>query len=401
MRSNPADDELVRMTIASDSLELRLEEDSNAVRSKFPLGALWLGRLLSTPSGQPSWGCRALQLFYCGPVTIFTASVYPSAKAAAVGWQQPSVLLCTATLLLVAGQLCVPPVFSCAQAATRPGGVLELLGVGHVRISVTAARRLARADWVTVTVCCLCFALGLVLLIPAIRPIKGGLVPRDADVGLRIWYGLSGIWFFLFTLLFMGFLPTMRCASCVARDHILEVIHSAKQHDHSLPHSSATWHEEVGKPALELRGIMRLLSVFGDGLAALSGFATFSALGFFCLAVDTSANDIIDQQHGNPSGTQSARYLVIMTGLLAVPFMVALDIATTSSFCELLLDQLNNVAMDAGPDNSKHIAWLETRLQQTVRTSYPFACDGVFSTARCLGVSCILVFYCNRITARA
>ena len=352
-----------------DSLELRLEEDSNAVRSKFPLGALWLGRLLSTPSGQPSWSCRALQAFFCGPAAIFTACVYPFAKADALGWQQPNVLLYTATLLLVAGQLCVPAVFSCAQAATRPGGVLELLGVGHVRLSVRAARKLARTDCVTVIVCCVCVVFGLVLLVPAIWPIKGGLVPRDADVGLRIWYGLSGIWFFLFSLLFTGFQPTMTCASCIARDYILEVIHSAKRHDHSASHALAAWHEDVGKPAMELRGIMRLLSAFGNGLAAISGFVGFTALGFFCLALNTSANDIIDQQNGNPSGTQTTVYLVIMAGLLSVPFMVALDIATTSSFCELLLDQLNNVAIDAGPDNSKHISWLETRLRQTVRTS--------------------------------
>ena len=58
--------------------------------------------------------------------------------------------------------------------------------------------------------------------------------------------------------------------------------------------------------------------------------------------------------------------LVTTTICAFLPLLLARNIATTSSYCDLLMAELNEARIKHGPVSHHKIRWLETALKQLV-----------------------------------
>ena len=60
--------------------------------------------------------------------------------------------------------------------------------------------------------------------------------------------------------------------------------------------------------------------------------------------------------------------MLVNTALWTVPpFLIAMDIAATSTWCDTLMNELNDARSNHGPESHLKIQWLETTLRQLVR----------------------------------
>ena len=156
----------------------------------------------------------------------------------------------------------------------------------------------------------------------------------------------------------------MRTASCLCRDEVIEVIRATRTTDPT----SRDWDEAVAQPALGLIEKMKLLS---DGWS--SGLAGFfvgwwsAALAYALLTINPPYTEGMDVALGWSAGSHRSVCLVHAAVYAAIPFLAAMNIAETSTWCDTLMDELNDVRTNHGPDSHLQIQWLETGLKQLVR----------------------------------
>ena len=110
----------------------------------------------------------------------------------------------------------------------------------------------------------------------------------------------------------------------------------------------------------------------------MAGFCWLWALAFFCNAINTpfhTGRDEIVRRSGedNVFGSNQNGYLTFVCILTPLPVLVAMDVATTSTRVDSLMEALNEKAIEVGfkkgvgADVELHtrVDWLETRLKRT------------------------------------
>jgi hypothetical protein len=181
----------------------------------------------------------------------------------------------------------------------------------------------------------------------------------------RINWALGGLlWCTVIPLACSGWLHSMYTASCLCRDDVIEVIKNVR----AVDPTSDEWEGAVAQPALGLIEKMQLLSDgWSGGLAGWGGFFWFFALCFFTLTINAPYCDGVDATAGNPPGTTRTISLVVTAIFSMLPFLLAYDIAATSTWCDNLMAELNDARINHGPESHLKIRWLETALEKLVR----------------------------------
>ena len=78
----------------------------------------------------------------------------------------------------------------------------------------------------------------------------------------------------------------------------------------------------------------------------------------FMLAINAEYCAGVDRLTGDPPGTYK-HILLFLTGLFGtLALLLAKDLATTSSRCELLVDEINSARMKHGPASHINLSWL-------------------------------------------
>ena len=384
-----------------------LARDSNAVVSTFWPEQRRIGALLANAEGGPSAACYALQVMCwaagamganmfvglaadLGPLAYIAAALYGFALGAY------SLVVGSARQALHPGGR-----FTATSAVDNPmrtdneeepggdkpaGGALEWLGAGHVMISASDARSNSR--WRTGlgffsainvlygSVTIVSHSLGL-----RVCPDQpGGVCPADVRI-FNVMFGLLNCT--LGPVLSSGWWASMRTASCLCRDATVEVIKATRNTD---PADEEEWEEKVNRPALALRGKFELLSRgWAGGLAGLGGFCWLLALGAFALALRAVGQHMVAAR---------VQFMAIAAGAALLPFPLAWDIAHTSSFCDLLVDELNEVRIRHGVACDAKITYLEVALGNLVR--WPcIALPRAPAPAASMAVEVILVLPCS------
>ena len=78
----------------------------------------------------------------------------------------------------------------------------------------------------------------------------------------------------------------------------------------------------------------------------------------------------MDATNSSPPGTQRNVALVATAIYIMLPLLLALDVAATSTYCDLLVERLNDMRAKHGPESDDKITWLETTLLRLVRLRF-------------------------------
>ena len=206
--------------------------------------------------------------------------------------------------------------------------------------------------------------LGLPGLVAAVFELAP-LVPPGAPMETRVMFGLGGL--LVSTVLpvaFSGWWASMRTASSLCRDEEIKVIHAI---DTTEDPGGDEWYTAVAERALGLIPKLRVLSEgWSDGLIGFGGFFWLFALGYFTLAINVEWCAGMDATNSSPPGTQRNVALVATAIYIMLPLLLALDVAATSTYCDLLVERLNDMRAKHGPESDDKITWLETTLKQLV-----------------------------------
>ena len=101
-----------------------------------------------------------------------------------------------------------------------------------------------------------------------------------------------------------------------------------------------------------------------------------AALACFTSATNTEYCDGMGAASGAAPGTQRAVCLVLGGIFFPLPFLLSLDVANTSTYCDLLVERLNDARAKHDPESDDKITWLETALPWLER----LACESFFIT---------------------
>ena len=147
----------------------------------------------------------------------------------------------------------------------------------------------------------------------------------------------------------------------MAREQVIKNVRTTN------PGDVDTWKAQVEKPALALHPKMeRLSSGYGGGLLATI-VIFFAVSGFFLtVAINKEHCDGVDALNDLSPGSTRNRYLVAATIPPILVLLFAIDFATTSSQCDLLMDELNAARIEYGPEHYIRVTWLTTSLEKLV-----------------------------------
>lgn len=177
----------------------------------------------------------------------------------------------------------------------------------------------------------------------------------------------------------------MRTGSSLCRDATVEVIKNVKV---TSPEDESEWEEKVNRPALALRKKFDLLSNgWSVGLVGMAGLCWLNALAFFTKALNEPYLAGIEAALGAPPGGPRIFNLVSTIILALLPFPLAADIAYTSSFCDHLMSELNEVRANYGPEFHLKIRCLEITLEKLVPALPPYPPT---AATRCPSCLCVL-----------
>eukprot|EP01052_Picozoa_sp_SAG31_P049546 SAG31_NODE_10904_length_1085_cov_1.317444_2_plen_90_part_00 len=70
-----------------------------------------------------------------------------------------------------------------------------------------------------------------------------------------------------------------------------------------------------------------------------------------------------------PDGFWRGLFLSATVVFSFLPVLATADVATTSSCCDLLMDEINQARQRLGPEANDVITWLESSLEKLVRSS--------------------------------
>jgi hypothetical protein len=362
-------------SIGSGAIEAELERDSSVIISVVPREQRMLGALLSRADGGPSALFRVLQLLVATLAVVGGATTAQN-NVAAAGMERPNELLELFGLLTgVAYGLLILPLGS-ARVALQPGGPLERLGAGTQLISQADARSLARWRVPLRVVTVLFFLPGLIAVSTSIGGVDG-MTGVELPVAVRLYRANFGLCCFLVVpILFTGWWASMSTASCLCRVSITDVIKQVRQIDPPLlgtesregeGEGEGAWEKGVAAPAQQLRLRLEQLSDgWSGGLLGMSGFLGVFSLGMFMLAINAEYCAGVDRLTGDAPGTYK-HILLFLTGLFGtLALLLAKDLATTSSRCELLIDEINSARMKHGPASYINLSWLIDSLKELV-----------------------------------
>lgn len=286
-----------------------------------------------------------------------------------------------------------------ALAAHRDGG-LALLGIGTVKISLKAKRVLdCTAAFFTFT----WFGMTLVSLTQIFAPLLDPdrtsfaadpvepLLGWDA-MSLCDWTG-SGLFNLVSAFVGNFWAFALAAAATLAHDAVTEVI---KAVDVVETADKRMWHQRVELPTIRLaeETMHHLSTVFETGLVACFAGGWTGAIGsiagfFGAQALQTSGS----------SSSSPQVYIVYALFYFAIPFAVALPLASTSTRCDELMETLNlkrvrNLEDDSwNPDIECRMLALETALRQMNHSrGLGFTVTGTVIDKKMLYQSFVLVF---------
>ena len=353
---------------STDEVAEVLACDSDAVPSVFYSEQRWIGALLSTANGGSSVMCYILQAACVGQC-VFAWLAFAPGFAEAAGMPGVNSLLFTQAAVEGGSWVVLFLLINSARDVLRTGGTLEQLRVGQVMISEQDNASLSR------------WRVGL-LVLSGVWAAWGGLLvylfhPMRADddevyvfpLGVRMYGWTSAVLFCtILPLATIGWQHSMRIASCLCRDEVIEVIRKVR----TVDPTSDEWEEGVSQPALGLIDKMKLLSDgWSGGLVGLSLFIFLYALCFFAVAINEPVCNGLEAVGGMPPGFYRQINLVLTALWTVPPFLIAMDIAATSTWCDTLMNELNDARSNHGPESHLKIQWLETTLRQLVRHASP------------------------------
>jgi len=376
-----------RLALPTDFATTAKEETDEKLRvSPLTADQRLVGRAFSNAEGKPSWLLRLLQ----AQVVVYVAfTIVDPAQGSNPGTNpdgtpflfEPGApgyeLVLVANVCFMLSYPAMMLALESCRAALRPlDGFSAKLGVGTVKISKKESSSLWRWRIGQRVFAVLWFLMGLMGLFNG--PYWDYPLSKFVPTML-----VCTQFFTIYPLAFAVFWPALRAASAVARVQANAVIAKVKRTD---PHDESAW-AAVEKEALKLNDLMQDLSNgFGMGFLGVTMCMWLWALSFFSNAIngplmraqDKYMNDYCVGYAGEPekatmcgnvsestevksNGNGYLRFCIV---LVPLPLLFAADIAATSSICDELLEQLNLVAVRAGPALHTKIDWLETRLRR-------------------------------------
>ena len=172
-------------------------------------------------------------------------------------------------------------------------------------------------------------------------------------IGLPVFLALNlavTVWLFSF-----------RCGCAVVRDAATKVIYSATT---VSPLDAEAWETQVVGPAFALNESFRLLSKgWRTGLAGLCIGLWITAFGLIFNILNPAYLQGYDREIGNPPGSLMTTNIKLMSFVTPIPLLICMDVATTSSRCDLLLEATNASAIAYGKECHLDVAYLEDRLR--------------------------------------
>lgn len=157
----------------------------------------------------------------------------------------------------------------------------------------------------------------------------------------------------LVPLVLAGWLPSVRLASALARDAVIETIRLAAK---TAPADADAWTKKVAEPAIALDRAMKTLSNgWGRGLLGLTMTCWLAALAYFsnvCVPdnslpririsltqtggrLNTHRNRTVSSMWFPDNLNGDRNYSILFTfSLSVVPLLLAMDLAHTSSACD-------------------------------------------------------------------
>lgn len=356
-------DNVLNADAQSDSV--KLTEDSDAVASTFSQELQKIGAVLSNAQGEPSMLYRGIQVLVLATAAGLYSALQISMPASS-GMVQPNDLnRFAAALWAAAFALALLPLESARGALVPVMGTLSQLGAGMQRISAADARQLQRYKVVLALISALSMAMGLNwLLFGAIG--MDLYVPRNYAPVEQVFFTLLGLFLLLVVpVLASGWWHSMQIASCLCRDNIIEVIKRVESTDLTSDDGVATWDEHVVALALGLIDSMATLSDgWNLGVLGLGGMMIFSALAVFSMAINKEYCDGLDTTFDHQPGQNRNTFLFSAVFLAFLPLGLALDLATTSSHCDLLMERLNSARIKYGQTHNERISWLYVSLEK-------------------------------------
>eukprot|EP01045_Picozoa_sp_COSAG04_P005927 COSAG04_NODE_283_length_18154_cov_432.957020_5_plen_406_part_00 len=352
-------------------LEIELAADTDAVTSAVPWEQRKIGELMSNADGGPSPLFRGVQLV-AALVAILVPIVRVDGYAAEAGMEQgPNELLWLTMIVFACAFWLILLALRSARVALRPGGPLEDLGAGEQKISASGAKSLGR--WrVGLWAVSALFALG-----------HGGVFVAQGLTGTRIGQtsaipAAERVYMVLIVLevmtvapiLFVGWWASMGTACCICRDKATEVIRSVRDISPAADGDQGGWDKNVVEPTLALCDSMETLSAgWGSGLLGMSGGLLLSALARFVLAINADYCNGVDAAEGFGRGTTRHMQLSQSALYLAMALLLARDLASATSRCDLLRAQINLVDIKHGAEHHQKIDWLFVTLQRLASPS--------------------------------
>lgn len=317
-------------TNSSDVVQAVLARDTNATPSVFHVEQRWIGAMLATADGGSSALCYTVQGFIVGKAVAALCTTHRIAEAESVG-VAPNALLYIPEVASFLGNMLYAVAIVSARDALRPGGSLEQLKVGEVKIGHKEAAILLRWRMVMGVLAVICCLFGLWFLAVGIFAIPPD-VPPNSPVTLRLWPIFEGAMTLTATpLLIMGWWHSMYTASYICRDEIV------------------------------------VRDGWATGLVGVTGFCVMGAITNFTLAINAPFCEKMDAAHHRTPGQTQLNNLVITASFLSVPLLCAIHVAETSTWCDILMEELNDARTNYSPECHLKIQWLETALKQLVR----------------------------------
>jgi hypothetical protein len=346
-------------------LEHILERDSDAVTSVFHPEQRKIGALLSTADGGSSPLCYAVQAA-CAGMAVMNFIGVAQMQAKKAGMAQPNMLLYISAVLNGLTWLPLALIVGSARDALRSGGALDQLKVGEVKIGAKDSSTLSKWRMVLGVFSALWLLLALVCFATAIIG-REFFIDDDMTQRFRFTNVLGGVIFgAVLPVAFSGWMHSMFTASYLCRDDVIEVVKNINSADPT----SEEWEERVAQPALGLiEKIVLLSDGWSGGLVGFGGFFWLWALGCLTLAINPQYCEGIPGQHDVN--------LVTSVIVALFPFPLFFLIADTSTWCDNLMDALNEARIKHGLGSHSKIMWLEAALNKLVRL--PFANEASFA----------------------
>ena len=375
------------------------QEDTNAVLSPFFPEWRLIGRVLGV-----GWLRTALELgtlffaLFMGFGELFIFNSWASAFGVKLHVLNYIFAGCRALALCSVALV----VASAARALAEPGVLRDpRLGAGETMISASEAASLQRGRLLVAPFTAFMLFFGVIMLgygfaqVPVVFGV--GLEPGES----RLMAAFKGVTMAAMGLITCIVAPTMtngwwvsmRAASALGRDAVLEVTHAAQTVD---PLDTKAWTAKVVEPAEQLHGQFKLISeTWGPGLAGATLACWLGSFGAFAQAINTpwvraqavyyarGEGDTPCTTDDSCAGAVCTREelsggwpecgeqpdpnefrdmnLQMCVMLLFPPFLLALDVVSTSHACDVLMDVLNSRRTKETHDE---IQWLEVKLKQ-------------------------------------